>query len=304
MLWDAPGTMKRSPNAAIVVLLVLAALAAGAAPPFAAAVESLESGARTAFPPLEIEPWASGDLAQVDPTRDDDDDDDEPKVPPVETEPDPGGPSRAKTILFSALLPGLGQLEAGDRGMGTVFLVGEAVCWTSLAVFRIQGNEREDRYIEYAERFAGVVDASGQSNDYYGNLAQYDRSGEPGGPGSYNEMEVRLPARELYPGDPARQEDYIIENSITGDQAWDWESDDLRYEYADIRVASETAYHRSEYAVAGLVVGRILSVLHAVWLTADREAPADEGGVKGAAAPFVESDFALGASRAGVRYIF
>jgi hypothetical protein len=114
-------------------------------------------------------------------------------------------------------------------------------------------------------------------------------------------MEVRLVARDLYPDDRAQQEAYIVENAITGDLAWDWESEDRRLDYADIRVASETAYHRSEYAVAGLVVGRILSVMHAIWLTAE---PAPEDAGKGAAAPFVESDFALGASRVGVRYIF
>ncbi len=311
--------------------LVLAACVASAPLPAIAGTESsatetvpagTPSGGKSAtssiFAPLEIEPSEWGDLAQVNPTRNDDEDKDkdkdkdddkekdEPTTPaPVEADLDEGGPSRGKIILLSALVPGLGQLEAGSTGTGTAFLIGEAACWTSLAIFRVQGGDRKDHYIEYAERFARVADAGGQSNDYYGSLARYDHSGEPGGPDSYNEMEVRLLARELYPDDGAMQEAYIVENQITGDLAWDWESDDRRFEYSDIRVASETAYHRSEYAVAGLVVGRILSVMHAVWLTADRDDEPVVGGTdRGAVMPYAESDFALGASRVGVRYTF
>jgi hypothetical protein len=180
------------------------------------------------------------------------------------------GPSRGKTILLSALVPGLGQLLRGESTYGKLFLGGEAASWTSFAIFRVQGRAREDRYIEYAERFAGVDDAGGQDDSYYSALASYDRSGEPGGPESYNEVEVRQRARdELFPGDPEAQEAYIREHSIDGILAWDWETDARRREFAEIRISSENAYHRSEYAVGAMVANRILSVMHAIWLTSD-----------------------------------
>jgi hypothetical protein len=239
----------------------------------------------------------------------------EPEAPPPA---DDGGPSRAKTVLLSALVPGLGQLEAGEKTWGSVFLLGEVASWTSLIVFQTQGGNGRDDYIEFAERFAGVDDADGQSDSYYSALAQYDRSGEPGGPDSYNESEVRWEARQLYPNDPEAQAQYIAANEITGTLAWDWDTEDQRFDYADRRIASETAYHRVNYAIAGLVVGRVLSVLHAVWMTADDEeletekeedeaaemsrfAPRD---VAGSLAPLVESDVAHGRSRFGLRYRF
>lgn len=217
------------------------------------------------------------------------------------------GLSRRKTILLSGLVPGLGQLMRGERTYGSLFMLGEVASWTSLAVFRVQGNLREDRYIEFAERFAGVEDANGQSDAYYGHLASYDRSGEPGGPDSYNEVEVRQVARdELYPGDPAAQEEYIREHSIGGAQAWDWESDTRRREYTAIRIASETAYHRSVYAVGGLVAGRILSLMHAIWFTAGESEGAEEGAGDGADAYrlILDPNFPLGKSRLGVSYRF
>lgn len=215
------------------------------------------------------------------------------------------GPSRRKTIFFSALVPGLGQLLHGERTYGTIFLTGEVASWTSFAVFRIQGNLRENRYIEHAERFAGVDDASGQSSEYYAFLARYDRSGEPGGPESYNEVEVRQYARdELYPGDQAAQEAYIRDHSINGALAWDWESDARRSDYAAIRISSENAFHRSEYSVGAMVAGRILSVMHAVWLTANHSEEAEEGAKKGAYQPFLDTDPRGGESRFGLRYRF
>ncbi len=238
------------------------------------------------------------------------------EVPPAA--PDDGGPSRAKTILLSALVPGLGQLEAGEKTWGSVFLLGEVASWTGLIVFQTQGSNRREDYIEFAERFAGVEDADGQSDAYYSAMAQYDRSGEPGGPDSYNESEVRWEARQLYPNDPEAQAQYIAENEITGAQAWDWGTEDERFDFADRRIGSETAYHRVNYAIAGLVVGRVLSVLHAVWMTAgeDEVEPGEEGDEAMEMsrftprehavnlAPLVESDLAHGSSRFGLRYRF
>ncbi len=178
-------------------------------------------------------------------------------------------PTRSRTILYSALVPGLGQLQWGDKPAAVGFMLGEVASWASYLTFRIQGNLREDRYVEYAERFAGVQRPAGQSNQYYQALGRYNRS-DPG-PGSYNEIEVRMVAkRELYPDDPAAQERYIAENSISGDRAWNWESESRRLEYASIRSSSESSRHRADFAIGGMVAGRILSVMHAIWLTADR----------------------------------
>lgn len=213
------------------------------------------------------------------------------------------GPGRTKMMLLSALVPGLGQLSAGEKTWGSVFLLGEIACWTSLIVFETQGAEREDRFVEQAERYAGVEDASGQSDSYYSALATYDRSGLPGGPDSYNEIEVRAEARGLYPDDPDQQAAYITEHEIQGQLAWDWDTEDHRFDYADLRIASETSYHRANYAIAGLVAGRVLSVLQVVWATAEPDEE-DEQASGATLAPLVESDWAQGSSRFGLQYRF
>jgi hypothetical protein len=186
-----------------------------------------------------------------------------------------GRPSRGRTILYSALVPGLGQLKWGSRPAGVAMVLGEVASWTSFITFRVQGESRKDRYIDHAERFAGITGADGEEDSYFQALARYDRS-DPG-PGSYNEIEVRLVAiRELYPDDPAAQQRYIEENSITGNLAWNWESEARRLQFADLRSSSESAFHRAEFAIGGMVAGRILSLMHAIWLTAERPGDDDE----------------------------
>jgi hypothetical protein len=213
------------------------------------------------------------------------------------------GPSRRKTILYSALLPGLGQLRHGQKTVGTAFLLGEIASWTAYITYRVQKDDREERYVEYAERFAGIEDAEGQADEYYGYLARYDRSGEPGGPDSYNEVEVRQLARDLYPDDLARQQQFIEENSITGPQAWDWESDARRFEYESLRIGAESADHDAEFAIAALAIGRIVSVMHAIWFTAEREENEEEASER-SYRPYLDADLARGESRLGVRYRF
>jgi hypothetical protein len=212
------------------------------------------------------------------------------------------GPSRRKTILLSALVPGLGQFIHGEKTIGTLFMIGEVASWTAFTAYRIQGGLREDNFLEVAERFAGVEDVRNQDDAYYGFLARYDRSGLPGGPDSYNEVEVRQEARDLFPGDLERQEEYIRENEITGSAAWDWESDARRSEYESLRVLSESAFHRSEFAIGAMVIGRVLSVMHAIWLTAPDEA-AEELSERSYRS-FIHTDLASGESRLGVRYSF
>jgi hypothetical protein len=213
------------------------------------------------------------------------------------------GPSRRKTILYSALLPGLGQLRHGQKTVGTAFLLGEIASWTAYVTYRVQKSNREERYIEHAERFAGIEDADGQADEYYGYLARYDRSGEPGGPDSYNEVEVRQLARDLYPDDLARQQQFIEENSITGAQTWDWESDARRFEYESLRIGAESADHDAEFAIAAMAIGRIVSVMHAIWFTAEPEENEEEAS-EGSYRPYFDADLARGESRLGVRYRF
>ncbi len=54
--------------------------------------------------------------------------------------------SPTRAVLYSLLLPGLGDYALGNKGRATGFFIVEGVIWISYAVFEVQGQQREDEY--------------------------------------------------------------------------------------------------------------------------------------------------------------
>ena len=74
------------------------------------------------------------------------------------------GKSMGKALLLSLALPGAGQQYLGNHARARTMYVAEAGVWSAFAYFRIQGDNRKDRYKEIAELFAG---AEGSRDDDY-----------------------------------------------------------------------------------------------------------------------------------------
>ncbi|MFQ6103698.1 MAG: hypothetical protein ACE5OP_05330 [Candidatus Glassbacteria bacterium] len=97
-----------------------------------------------------------------------------------------------KPVLFSALLPGAGQLYRGQK-RGFAYIATEVVSITAWAFFRNEGNNNEDKYIDFARVNARETVASHDpwyaliqdrihpelegDWDYYEHMSQYRRSG-------------------------------------------------------------------------------------------------------------------------------
>ena len=90
---------------------------------------------------------------------------------PVAVGSDPLSVKRA--VLYSLLLPGLGDYYAGRKTRATAFFMVEAGIWVSYGVLKSQSAQREDAFQEMAVRFAGVS-ASGLSDEYYSTIGQYN----------------------------------------------------------------------------------------------------------------------------------
>jgi hypothetical protein len=168
-------------------------------------------------------------------------------------------------MLYSLILPGLGQQYLGHSGRAKIFYVAEGAIWTSFAVFRIQGNHREDLYKEFAAINAGPKERD--DDDFYRTIGNFVSSD---GPFSANE-EVRRQARALFPDDRDAQDQYFEDHAYTGDDAWEWESEDAQQRFGEMRTSSLDAYHRSELAVGLLVANRLVSVLDVGLLAARRK---------------------------------
>lgn len=151
--------------------------------------------------------------------------------------------SRTKAVLMSLAVPGAGQIYADASGRGEVFLGAEIAIWISYFAYHAYGNMKEDDYINYAVRYAGI-DPDGKDEEFYRNLTFYDNREE------YNES-----GRIIDPSSP-----YYAPNS---GYDWYWESDSNRQLYRHYRNKSETAFRKATFMIGLAVFNRILSGIDA-----------------------------------------
>ncbi len=163
-----------------------------------------------------------------------------------------------KALLYSLLLPGAGELKLGEHGRARGFFIAEGAIWTHFVWFQVAGHLRKDNYIDQARRHAGVG-VSSADDTYWKLLGQYQTSRGTGAD-AYEET-LRREARDLYPTDPAAQDDWVAERLPSGDQAWAWSSEEAQTSYRETREDSRRAYDRSKYSIAAAIVNRILSAI-------------------------------------------
>ncbi len=158
-------------------------------------------------------------------------------------------------MLYSLILPGLGEYYLGSKGRATGFFVVEGALWTTYFVSQGDGNHRQTQYKEFAQIHAGVDPRD--DSDYYRTIGNYIGAD---GPFSANEQ-VRREARLIYPTDREAQEEYFNENAYTGDDAWLWDSTSDLARYQSMRQSSLDSYHTADLTLGLLLANRLLSVL-------------------------------------------
>jgi hypothetical protein len=162
--------------------------------------------------------------------------------------------SPQKAVLYSLLLPGLGDWKLGNKNRATVFFAIEGLIWVSYATFQVQGGNYEDEYESLAVRFAGVA-GTDHSDDFYATIRDYDSSEE-------YEADIKNEGRYYDTGSEALDQ-YFIENRVDDYQPWLWASTDRRLQYSETRSASKTAYRRADYMIAAAAANRLVSAVFA-----------------------------------------
>lgn len=190
--------------------------------------------------------------------------------------------SPAKAVMWSLLLPGLGDWKMGHRDRASVFFGIEGVIWVSFAAFQIQGNDLEEQYQSMAVRFAGVT-STDHSDDFYATIRDYDSSEE-------YEADIKNEGRDYDTGSEALDQ-YFIENRVDDYQPWLWASHERRLQYSETRSASKTAYRRADYMIAAAAANRVVSAVFAY--AAARSASKHEVGLDLDISPRGDVAFAL-----------
>jgi hypothetical protein len=169
--------------------------------------------------------------------------------------------SATKAVLYSLLLPGLGDYQLGNKGRATAFFAAEGIIWISYATFEVQGHQRQDDYEQLAVQFAGVS-RTGHSDDFYARVREFDNSDQ-------YEADVKNTGRQdIYDETHSLEsinadalENYFVTNRVSDYEPWTWASLDRRLQYSEVRSSSKTSYRRADYMLAAAVANRLVSAV-------------------------------------------
>lgn len=168
------------------------------------------------------------------------------QLPITATEKAPSKKSGALAVLYSLVLPGMGELYAGSYETGKYFTIAEGVIWGVFIGYNTYGNWQRDNYKAFASSKAGV-NSSGKDADYYANLGDYV---------SLEEYNRRMGLNGEF-------------NKQYNDQVqynWNWKTESQLREYRKMWVSSEQSFNNIRFAVGALIVNRLVSAFNAARL--------------------------------------
>ena len=153
---------------------------------------------------------------------------------------------KSKAMARSLLLPGLGEMSVGQRRIGKIFTVVEIGLWLALAESYWSRNMYQSRLEAYASVHAGIS-LNGRDDTFMLNVGNYVSTE------AYNEAKQRERlAGDVYPND---------DNFV-----WRWDSNENREQYGDYWSRRNRAGEIALFAMGGMVLNRIISVIDVSYL--------------------------------------
>ena len=153
--------------------------------------------------------------------------------------------NKVKAFLLSLILPGLGERYVGARKKSEMFMGAEVVFWLTYAGFLKYHDWREQDYETFAAAHARV-DTDDKSETFFINVGNYDNVFE------YNEAKLRQ--RNL--------PDYYQD---TEKYFWQWDSEEYRLQYEEIRLSAKRASNYATFALGAILANHLVSAIDAVW---------------------------------------
>ncbi len=164
-----------------------------------------------------------------------------------------GLPPVGGKTFHSLILPGSYQIHMGLK-RGYFYLVAEGVFLSYYIYTRREMGEIRTSYIEFArENATGAVVQDGKILDLLEKYRSFD---------DYYEMLYRE-ARQIYPDDPSRQDEYVKEN-IKTTLRWQWKSQDAWYSFQDRRRFYRELSNRTVILMGFLLTNHLASLVDGV----------------------------------------
>lgn len=148
-------------------------------------------------------------------------------------------------IIYSLLLPGMGELYADAYDVGKYFTIADGVLWGTFIGMNAYSSWQKDNYQTYAASRAGVNNSNKDEN-YYARIGEYTSIE------TYNDQKaLERNFNEMYD-----EEKYF----------WKWNSIEERRTYRDMWTSSEQTSNDIRFVVGGLILNRVASAINAARL--------------------------------------
>lgn len=148
-------------------------------------------------------------------------------------------------IVYSLLLPGMGELYADAYDVGKYFTIADGVLWGTFIGMNAYSSWQKDNYQSYAASRAGV-DNNNKDENYYARIGEYTSIE------TYNDQKaLERNFNEMYD-----EEKYF----------WKWNSIEERRTYRDMWTSSEQTSNDIRFVVGGLILNRVASAINAARL--------------------------------------
>ncbi len=146
-------------------------------------------------------------------------------------------------IIYSLLLPGMGELYADAYDTGIYFTIAEGVLWGSYIGMDVYGNWQKDRYISFAQVNAGIT-TDGKDDDYFATIGEY--------------LNI-----DQYNDDKAFERNFK-QMYDTEKFFWKWNSSADRKSYRSMWISSEQTFNDLRFVVGAMLLNRVVSAINAV----------------------------------------
>ncbi len=150
-------------------------------------------------------------------------------------------------VLYSLLLPGMGELYVDGFDQGQYSLIAEGGLWLTYFSFQRYGSWLQTDARNFAATHAGAT-TTGKQDQFFVDLGNFNDTYD------YNDKKLR--DRDL---------DKVY--NVNAGYYWRWDSDQNRKDYRAIRVSSERVLNNSQFVIATIVVNRLISAINAARLT-------------------------------------
>lgn len=148
-------------------------------------------------------------------------------------------------ILYSLLLPGMGELYAESYSSGMYFTIAEGVLWGTYIGMNTYAGWQEDKYKSFAVTNAGV-NSENKDDEFYARIGTYDNIEQ------YNDLKAL-----------ERNFDQMYNPQLF---SWKWNSVEERREYRSLWLSSEQTYNDIRFVVGAMIINRLASAVNAVRL--------------------------------------